>query len=483
MAHRPNVLWIMTDQHHARCMSWTGHPDVRTPNIDGIAENGVAFTNAFCQSGICTPSRISYKTGLYVHQHGQYHNWGPVRDMESIGSVFRRNGYLTATIGKQHFLPYWKSHGFDYVRPTDIVDTLDDPMDNAYWAHLARHGLERHHEHSMRYHSRDFETYESVLPAEHSVETVTVNEAVKFLTSHDKAQPFFLHLSFNRPHPPYAPPPEYLDSYDPDRITLPESDIDWESKPEWQQNVRTSENGPHPFGKMDEKVLRRSLAYYYDLISLIDDEIGRVLEFLEDTGLADNTIVVYCADHGDHAGEHGIMLKPISTLDSILRVPFIIQWPGRLAQGEQRDQLVETIDLFPTLCDLLEMDMEPVAGESFKDILTDANAPGKKAVFSETWGFRTVRTEKWKYAERGNGEEPELYDVESDPQEGHNLVKDEAMAPVVEDMRRRLDDWEESTQPVILRDMTTMSPFDPDYPRHEGWRILAGEWWPEDERI
>ncbi len=483
MTERPNILWIMTDQHHAGCMSWCGHPDVRTPHIDGIAERGVAFTNAFAQCGICTPSRISLCTGLYVHQHGQYHNWGAVRDLQSVGSVFQRNGYATASIGKQHFLPYWKSHGFDYLRPTDMVDTLDDPMDNAYWAHLAGHGLERHHEHSMRYHSRHFEMYESVLPAEHSVETVTGDEAIRFLDQHDATRPFLLHLSFNRPHPPYAPPPEYLDRYDPDRIALPEADVDWETKPAWQRRARFQETGPHPFGKLDEATLRKCVAYYYALISLIDDQIGRVLAHLEQQGLMENTIVVFSADHGDHAGEQGMMLKPFSTLDSILRVPFIVQWAGRLPEGVRRDQLIENIDLFPTLCDLAGLDRPDVSGTSVHDILLDDAAPGREAVYSETWGLRTVRTTKWKYADEGKRSEEELYDLEQDPFEGHNLAGNSAHASTCREMKATLDSWEDQFSPCLPRDMSTKAPFDPDYPRHEGWRILSGEWWPEEERV
>ena len=122
-------------------------------------------------------------------------------------------------------------------------------------------------------------------------------------------------------------------------------------------------------------------------------------------------------------------------------------------------------------------------GKSLKRILLDDRDPGKEAVYSETQGLRTVRTRKWKYGEKERGKERELYDLESDGLEGHNLVAEKQYADVANEMKRKLDEWEQATPPVVPRDLSTVSPYDPDYPRHEGWLILSGQWWPEKERI
>ena len=442
MKRRPNVLWLMADQHNAGCMGCADHPDVQTPNLDRIAARGVSFRRAFANNPICSPSRICFLTGQYMHTHGMFGNdhsdWqGPQPD--GLASLFRRYGYQTGLFGKSHMVRRWDSEGFERVRYTDLCDaTHDDPLTCHYFAHLEEKGLADWYEEGSpkpgQHHTLDGSA-PAGLPYEHSIERYTGDQTLQFLDERDETRPFFVHMTFQRPHAPIAPARDYFDMYDPAALTLPASAHDYferrfAGKPEFMRQTLANGCG-YPLADPDENRLRRCLASYYALISCIDMEIGRVLKKLADDGELENTIVFYTADHGDFAGEHGLFHKNFGLYDSICRIPFLLSWPGG-PRGVTNDELVESVDLYPTLCELCDVPLP--AGRDGCSLVPvgTGEAPGKEAVFTEWdwWRLKrkvsAIRTTDHRLVFYGGDEGGELYDHRTDPGEVTNLWDDPA---------------------------------------------------------
>lgn len=447
-ASRPNILMIMNDQHHAGCFGYAGHPDVKTPNLDKLASESTSFSDAFCQNGVCVPSRVSYMTGQYCHTHGVYMN-----DTDSIPAhllslprFLQFYDYQTALVGKKH-MPNWYGHGWQYER---VCYHADAPVRNLhYYNYLKKINL-----HHLYDDLGDVEKFTlsklPIIPVEHSMEVWTANESIKYLENeYNPDKPFFMQVSFERPHPPLTVPDGCPFVYDPAELTLPpnQDELPLNSTFLFNRNVEmkwcTSEHG--------EDVLRQGLAAYYSLISLIDQQIGRVLEKLDELGLRDDTIVVFCTDHGDFAGEYGKMAKGWC-YDCIHRVPFIWRYPGIIPPNVVHNGLAETIDMFPTLCSLLNVPTpKTVQGLDLTAALTESAPTGHDAVFYEFIGVKTVRTKRYKlsYGFQGGKEIGELFDRGNDPHEYNNLYDAPNMATVRDQLLRRLLDWMIQTEQPI----------------------------------
>ena len=270
-------------------------------------------------------------------------------------------------------------------------------------------------------------------------------------------------MSFQRPHSPIAPSSDHFNMYDPDEIELPDNAVDWlenefAGKPAVLRD-RLLRGSSYPLADKDPARLKRVLASYYALITVIDSEIGRVLDYLEESGQLENTVVFYTADHGDFAGEHGLFHKNFGLYESITKIPFLMSWPGG-PQGVQDHELTESVDLFPTLCSLCDVPLPH--GREGVDVSArnaagssdgpSAGAPAdvsaaatKDAAFTEwEWADRdisAVRTKEYRLVYyRGEGE-GELYDHRSDPGELHNLWSDAEHAAVRHELLMRLLDF------------------------------------------
>jgi arylsulfatase A-like enzyme len=436
----PNVLLIMDDQHHAGCLGYRGHPDVKTPHIDALARQGVRFDECFCQNGVCTPSRVSYMTGMYCHSHGVYTNESHAipSSLRSLPHLLQRHGYRTALVGKKH-LPQWEHHGFQYER---FCCDSDGPAESLhYYKYLEALGL-----HGRYGELGDVKRFtlsrEPQLPAEHSFEGWTGTEAVRYLESCGPNDPFFLMVGFERPHPPLTVPEGCPVTYDPGRITLPSNDVEL---PLNESSFFFARGGEAKWVKSvhGEDSLREALCAYYALISLIDEQVGKIIQSLEDQDLRDNTIVIFCADHGDFAGEYGKMGKGWN-YDAVHRVPFVWSWPGHFEAGRIHQGLVETVDLFPTICNLANVSVpRTVQGMDLAETLMGEGAESKDAVFYEFVGVKTIRTKKYKlsYGFDGEREIGELFDLVADPHEYKNLFVDATYASTRESLLRRLLNW------------------------------------------
>ena len=436
MPTRPNVLFLMSDQHNAGSMSVAGHPNVKTPNLDGIAAAGVRFTRAYCNNPICAPSRISFVTGQYPHTHQLLGNNIFELDEENhdtLGATFRRYGYQTALIGKGHMVRKWDQEGYEHVRYCDLCDAdRKDPRSHHYFKYLLDNGLADRYEDGTL--PRDHEAVRSKcaiadLPYEHSIEHWTGEETLGFLRERDRDRPFLVHMSFERPHPHWTPAAAHAGMYDPDEIELGPDAADW-----WENRwagrpdfiVRAMDNRMKRFSKVG---LKKALAYHFALVSVIDMEIGRVLQLLRDQGELDNTIVVYTADHGDFAGDHGVCDKNLGIYESIHRIPFLLSYPGA-PRGVTRDAIIESVDLFPTLCELANVPAPAcIDGRS---IVAEAEGEGDgKACALCEWDFpppqrrvNAIRTPRYRLVYYSHEQGGELYDHDSDPFEMHNLWSD-----------------------------------------------------------
>jgi arylsulfatase A-like enzyme len=283
-----------------------------------------------------------------------------------------------------------------------------------YFRYLHSQGLADDYDlgsHPASHPGADRTAFISTIPKKDCVETWTGNEALHFLEKRDMNRPFFMHLSFQRPHPPHTVPSDSGLLYNPDEIVLPES-----------------------------AELRRQLAFYYSLITYIDEQIGRVLNFLKETGDYNNTVIIFTSDHGDFAGEHGLILKNLGIFESLHRIPFIITYPSCPA-GKVIDKIVESVDMYPTVCKLAAIDVPScVDGRSMLDIIEN-NAPGRAETVCE-WDFiehynckvNAIRTKAYRLVYFNSDQGGELYDLVEDPGEMYNLYN----KPEYEDIRAEL---------------------------------------------
>ena len=434
---RPNVLFIMSDQHNANCMSGAGRPEVRTPTLDAIAESGVRFDRAYCNNPICAPSRHCYFLGQYCHTHRMFGNnvfEFPGDAPDTVAAHLRKYGYQTALLGKGHMVKRWDEAGFEHRRYCDLTDTdRADVLTNHYFKYLVDHGLADRYEDGTLPADSETRLREhgvAQLPYEHGIEHWTGEETLAFLRGRDRRRPFFTFMSFERPHPNFTPAAEHADMYDPESIPLPESaadayELDFASKPEPVREILRER-------RVDPDHLRRILAAYYALVTVIDSEIGRVVDLLRAEGELDNTIVIYTADHGDFAGDHGIFRKNIGTYESIHRVPFLFCYPGG-PKGVTRDGIIESVDVYPTLCELCDVPTpDHVDGRSFAPVAA-GEADGKDFAICEwDWWIQpelrvnSIRTRSRRLTYYDSEIGGELYDNERDPGELHNQWSDPA---------------------------------------------------------
>lgn len=434
---KPNVLLICADQFRAGVMGCAGDPNVKTPNLDRLSHMGVRYERAYANSPICTPSRISLFTGQYPRTHRYYENSAHdcQDDMDTfMATYFRRQGYRTALIGKSHMVGKWDHEGFEHIRYSNLADApLDNPLQVGYFKYLVENGLGDAFDQGMAYNDPPGT---SQIPLEHSLERWIGDQAVDYLSKQERGTPYFLYVSFDRPHEPYVVSPPYDRMYDPEKLELPysASHEDWGKKPEYQKTLveKRIETKGQPG---TEKELRNYLAHYYGLVSLIDEEIGRILDQLEQRGDMDNTVIVFLSDHGDFAGEHGLMHKPLGMYESIHRVPLLVAYRGVIEEGRVSDQLVELVDVYPNLCRLAGVAVpENVEGDMW---IGEEGEAGKEFSVVDYNDVSSIRTRRYRLVMPLNGQ-GELYDHESDPHELRNLWNDKSHAEVQMELLTKL---------------------------------------------
>ncbi len=487
-----NILFIMCDQLRADYLGCNGHPTLKTRNLDWLASQGVNFTRAYAQSPVCGPSRMSTYTGRYVSSHGATWNRSPVRaDEMTMAHAMSEFGLRSALIGKSHIVVDPKmlkwfgvsvettegrqiaEGGFEPVERDDGVHrdarVSPDLTYNEFLRTKGYKGQNPWHIHANSAEGPDGEPLSgwqlrnSDKPArvaeEHSETAYMTDRALGFIETQGSS-PWFLHLSYIKPHWPYMAPAPYHGIYGPNDIP-----------PVIRGNREKSD--PHPIARVfmdlpdcaafqEDRTRQTVIPAYMGLIHQIDDHLGRVFDLLRSIGRMDDTLIVFTSDHGDHLGDHWLADKGMF-YEQAVRIPLIIHDPRESAdrtRGRSVDTLTESIDLFPTFIDALggEIPAHLLEGESLIPVVEGArNTTLRNAVFSELdYAFietraalnldphramgRMVRTSDWKYIHYDDLP-PQLFDLNADPNELNDLGTELGYVGSREEMARLLMDW------------------------------------------
>jgi choline-sulfatase len=426
----------MPDQVRADCMSAAGHPQIRTPNIDRLAAEGVRFTEAHTVSPLCMPARASFINGLYPHNHGMWDNRGqmPAGD-ETFFHHLQAAGYYTAHIGKSHYYTHGRGHlrdhedymharGLDYVHETTgpwATLTTDSYLTD-HWQPLGLVEAFRA-DYRDRQSSRRIVVRASPLPVEEFPDSYVGRQAVQFIDTYDRHEPMALFVGFGGPHEPWDAPGEYATMYDPAQTppAIPPGEPGRWLPDHAREHMR---EGLQP-GMTDADVAAIR-ANYYGKITLVDHWVGQILEALARRAWLDSAFTVFWSDHGEMAGDHGRLYKSIF-FNAAVKVPLILRWPGRIAPARTCDALVEIIDVFPTLLEGLDLESSRrCLGRSLWPVLDNTDRPHREAVFSEvatqgTYGTM-IRTDRHKYVVDQHGRGCQLFDLGADANEQRNLI-------------------------------------------------------------
>src|SRR5574340_998077 len=468
---RPNVVFIMSDQLRYDCVGANGNDTVKPPAMDRLAAESANFTHAFVQSPVCVPSRISYFTGRYPHCHRNRENYTPC-DPRAVFCyrLLQRAGYRTGSVGKLHFHPPTAEHarrtGLDVVRLDDGVGHTDAHSDYTRWRkeNDPRAGVP---DHATVKNARN--PFRAQIEYRFTPTAWTGEQGREVLRElAGSPQPFFLFVSFFKPHAPHTVPEPYDGMYDGVEIPLPRQvtldDIRRLPAPVQKQILR----GRPEYG-MDRARLQWIYRSYYGGVSMVDHEIGLLLDELERSGKARDTIVILASDHGDQLLEHGLQGKNVF-FEASVRVPMMVRWLGRVRPGRYTE-LMETVDVAPTLLEWCGVPApESCQGRSFAPLVSASGYTPRETVFAENiipevitngglempfvpgegvGGIRhpdakMLRTRRWKFNYYpGNG--GELYDLENDPEELRNLYADTGRQATVREMKERLLDWMSTT--------------------------------------
>ncbi len=435
---RPNILLIMADQLAGPALALDGTGYAKAPNLQRLADGGAVFENAYCNFPICAPSRSSMLSGLLPHGIGQYDNSSEFpAGIPTVAHYLQQLGYRTVLCGKMHFVGPDQLHGYEARLTTEIYPS------NFAWTVDWSQGC--------RYRPTNL-TMAPVMEAGRCVRSLQIDydDEVEFagvqglydLARDQSGAPFFLTVSFTHPHSPYVTTGEYWDRYGHEEIPMPLVDeIPLDEKDHLSRNLHFCQ-GRDEY-RVSEDQIRNARHAYFGMISYVDDKVGRLLGVLRETGLDDNTIVVFTADHGDMMGERGMWYKQ-HFFEWALRVPLIVSWPGKFVPARNGCE-VSLVDLLPTFLDMATGgrgcdDVVESDGHSLFPIIANRQVDRDHPVISEfsadgsTGPSRMVLRNRLKYMYL-EGMEELLFDLEADPLELRNLVGDPEFATQLAGLR------------------------------------------------
>lgn len=433
---RPNILLVIADDHRADAVGAFGHPVVRTPTLDALARAGTSFRRATIMGGlmpaVCAPSRASVLTGRNVFradarpalERGPHFEVGIPADACTLPERFRAAGYETFFTGKWHNDPAALLRSFESGR-------------NIFHGGMCDHTAVP---------VRDLEEIRRGRPAETGTGFSTelfCGAAEAFLRSRGRGRPFFACVALTSPHDPRTPPAEYRAWYDAATLPLPGNFAPAHGFDNGELTVRDELLVSRP---LRPAVVRHHLADYYGMISHHDAWVGRVLAALADTGQAENTLVAYLSDHGLALGSHGLFGKQ-NLYEPSVRVPFLLRGPG-VPAGRRCDALVYSLDLYATLCDLAGVEAPGgLESRSLRPLLAGETSAGRDHLCSVYMDCQRMVTDgRWKLiVYRVNGlERNQLFDLQQDPDECHDLAMNPVHRPRIAALRARLRAWQET---------------------------------------
>lgn len=475
---RPNILVLMTDQQRFDALGAAGNGHIHTPALDRLAADGARFASCYVQNPICSPSRASFATGLYVHAHGLWANGVALPDRHAVLSkVLAGVGYDCGMAGKQHLAPC--ANG-DEPRLDDgyrVYKWSHDPIhtspDNSYhrWLKAKHPGVLAHLLHTRQGASAEAgnvakaATPADTVPVEAHYSRWVAEEAISFIAE-ERDAPFYFMANFFDPHHPFGAPAPFRDLYDADTLPGPVGGTgELDRKPGVQAEYSLKSYGGHApgFAEYSDAELREARASYYAMVSMIDAEVGRILDALDGSGQAHNTLVIFTSDHGEMLGDHAIMLKGPMLYEPLVRVPLLVRWPNRIAPGTVENRIVQNIDLTATILDAAgARDAMEVQGESLIPLARGEATDWRDWALCEYrdsghGATPPVHTTMLRHGSRKlviwhgdpathRSRDGELYDLASDPDELMNLYHDPAARDLREEMKDHLIDVMEATE-------------------------------------
>ncbi|NPV80279.1 MAG: arylsulfatase [Firmicutes bacterium] len=466
---RPNLVLITVDQMRADCLGIDGHPVVETPNLDYMAREGVRFSAAYSAVPSCIAARAAILTGLLQRNHGRtgYQDGVPWNYECTLPGELARSGYHTQGIGKMHFYPPRNLCGFHNVVLHDgylgYVRRL--PGDYSYYDDYTP-WLKRHLNADVDFDDHGLDCNSWVARPWHLPEYLhptnwVVTQSIDFLRRRDPTKPFFMWVSFVRPHAPLDSPQVYFDQYIDQEIPLPPVG-DWADKEDRERYGLI----PHTLrGIIGEKALHRALAAYYALITHIDHQLGRLFAALAEHGVLDNTFFLFTSDHGELLGDHNLFRKALP-YEGSARVPFIMKFPSNwnVPRGILIDKPVELRDIMPTMLDVAGVEpSRQVDGRSLIPLVTGTSNSWREYIHGEhAYGpasnhFMTNGKEKYIWFSQTGREQ--YFDLERDPQERHDLIGDESL-------KDRISYW----RSILVRELA-----DREEGYSDGFQLIPGK--------
>ncbi len=434
---RPNILMIMADQFRADCLGADGNPHIRTPNLDRLAREGVRFRAAYSTTPTCTPARAALLTGMAPWNHGML-GYSRVAEKYPVEMprLLAAAGYHTGVIGKCHYAPQRNLHGFHWglLDESGRSESIDFRSDYRAWFLSEAPNLNPD---ATGLTFNDYRGAPYVLPERLHPTTWTADCAVRFLASYQKPEPFFLKVSFARPHSPYDPPTKWWRKYE--DAPLPKARVgDWCAK-----YAPRSDDTPNIWhGDMGEATIRKSRQGYYGAVSYIDEQIGRILEALEKRGWLDETLVLFFSDHGDMTGDHHLWRKSYA-YEASARIPMLLRGPGAQG-GVVRNEPVEIRDVLPTLLDAAGAERPAaVDGRSMLGLLR--GDPWRKWIdlehdvcYSPANHWTALTDGRTKYIFHASDGSEQLFDLAHDPHEMKDLAGSNAHEATLREWRGRM---------------------------------------------
>ncbi|MCP4167255.1 MAG: sulfatase-like hydrolase/transferase [Chloroflexi bacterium] len=415
---RPNILLLMTDQQRFDTLNAGGYKFMRTPNLDRLVHDGRLYRNAYSPNPICLAARHNMLTGLPARFHGFPDNMQGVNtraDLPMLPRILSDNGYETHAIGKMHFVPPRRHNGLERLQLMEELPWYRE--DDDYALYLKSVGLGHiQHIHGVR-HLLYMLPQRSLIPEDHHGSKWVADRGIEYLSANQGRKPFFLWLSWIAPHPPFDVPDRFAELYQGADLPQPHRS----ETPTSLLAVESELLGDLP----NEQYVQRMREVYYGAVSHVDEQVGRVLDTLDELGLAGNTLVIFLSDHGELLGDYDLYQKWLP-YDSCSRIPMILRYPDHIEPGSRCDDFVDLNDVLPTVLDVAGIDYpgnETLAGES---LLAESGVKERGWQYME-YSFDnrrwiSIRNRRFKYNYYYGGGIEELFDLIADPYETKNLL-------------------------------------------------------------
>ncbi|MFZ2537835.1 MAG: sulfatase-like hydrolase/transferase [Oscillospiraceae bacterium] len=427
---KPNILLLHADQHRFDCIGCYGNNEVKTPNIDALANDGVRYTEHYTVYPVCTPSRYSMLSGQYTHQHCAWTNVSTLPSgFATFPKLLKENGYHTTTVGKMHLTPTYHDVGFEkmilseqngegrfeddyhtYLMDNGLVDVIDltDQVDE--YRGMA----------SKKYYDH-FGAFESDLALEHHSTSWITRQALADIEEWNEDGGNLLMVGYIKPHHPFDPPAPYSTMYDPSKLTpldgytseVPQGDFD-------------NHHGFFDHRTLSKEKLQGIMANYYGTITQIDDNVGEIIQTLKERGIYDDTIIIYTSDHGEYLGYHHMLLKGNFLYDPLAKIPLIIKYPKATQKQTVNDSISENIDLCTTIlscCNINQADsMCGIDLSNCENGREYAFSEGQYGTDKDPCNGYMIRTKNYKLIVSGSFNNAMFFDLKKDKNELHNEI-------------------------------------------------------------